>query len=167
MLNSPLPVSDVRAEIPDATVAQLWGIRAARDPDHIYCTYEGEDWTIGRMHQRSNRIANGLLGVSAEASRVAVMLPNDPEYAAVIFALAKAGLVRIPVNVHLKDLALDFIFSRFEPQILIADLAYKPALEPILPGYPDVEVIWRDARAPENCQLNLLAAAAGAHAPET
>lgn len=167
MLDSPEPSDgNVRADIPDTTIAQLWKTRAESDPDHVYCTFEGKDWTIGRMHDRSNRIANGLLDVAAQGSRVAVMLPNDPEYAAVIFGLAKAGLVRIPVNVHLKDLALDFIFARFEPQVLIADLAYKPALEYILPNYPAVKVIWRDATAPQNCPLNLLAATAGAHEPE-
>lgn len=168
MLQNTEPMDDaVRAEIPDATIAQLWKQRAARDPDHVYCTFEGEDWTIRRMHERSNRIANGLLAVTAEGSRVAVMLPNDPEYAAVIFGLAKAGLVRIPVNVHLKDLALDFVFSRFEPQVLIADLAYKAVLEPILPNYPAVQVIWRDAANAGNCALSQLTSAAGAHDPAT
>ncbi len=156
---SPKTVDD-HVELPTATIAELWTARAAQDPDHVYCTYEGEDWTIGRMHDRSNRIANGLLTQLSTGDRVAVMLPNDPEYAAVIFGLAKAGLVRIPVNVHLKDLALEFIFERFDPRGLIADFSYKAALAPILEKYPALTVIWRDSSAPDGCALSTLAAAA-------
>lgn len=157
---------EAQVELLTATIAELWRRRAAQDPDHVYCTFEGEDWTIGRMHDRSNRIANGLLSITSTGSRVAVMLPNDPEYAAVIFGLAKAGLVRIPVNVHLKDLALEFIFDRFDPDVLIADLTYKPVLAPVLDKYPAVTVVWRDASVEDGCALNALATTADAHDPE-
>ncbi|NKK69370.1 AMP-binding protein [Rhizobium leguminosarum bv. viciae] len=152
--------------VPTATIAELWSMRAARDPHHVYCTFGGDVWTIGRMHERSNRIANGLLGEFSPGSRVALMLPNDPEYAAVIFGLAKAGLVRIPINVHLKDLALEFVFDRFEPHALIADVTYRTALVPVLEKFPQLTVIWRDASLGDVCALNALSMAAGAHDPE-
>jgi crotonobetaine/carnitine-CoA ligase len=71
------------------------------------------------------------------------MLPSHPDHVIVIFALAKAGLVRIPVNVHLKAAALDFVFDRFEPQALIADEAYSGALAPIVERSPGLSVFWR------------------------
>ena len=128
----------------DITIAQLWDARAARDPEHVYCRFENASWTIGQLDERINRVANALLASGLEkGDRVAVMLPSHPDHVVVIFALAKAGLVRIPVNVHLKAAALDFVFDRFEPHALIADDAYAGALAPIVERSPGLSLCWR------------------------
>ncbi|MDR6871971.1 crotonobetaine/carnitine-CoA ligase [Bosea sp. BE125] len=128
----------------EITISQLWDRRAASDPDHVYCRFQDESWTIGRLDAAINRLANALLATGLkQGDRVAVMLPSHPEHIIVIFALAKAGLLRIPVNTHLKGAALDFVFDRFEPHALIADAAYAEPLAPVLRRLPDLSVFWR------------------------
>ncbi len=128
----------------DLTIRQLWDRRAARDPDHVYCRFANEDWTIGRLDAAINRVANALLAQGlTRGDRVAVMLPSHPDHIITLFALAKVGLVRIPVNVHLKGAALDFVFERFQPRALIADVAYAEALEPCLATAQTGLVVWR------------------------
>lgn len=145
------------AEEGDLTIRQLWDRRATRDPDHVYCRFEGKAWTIGDLDAAINRVANGLLSQGLKpGDRVAVMLPSHPDHVITIFALAKVGLVRIPVNVHLKGAALDFVFDRFQPRALIADAAYGAALEACpARGGLDLEV-WRGGVAGQLCFEDLL-----------
>ena len=87
------------------------------------------------------------MGLSVEArrpgDRVAVMLPSHPDHIITIFALAKAGLIRIPVNVHLKGAALDFVFEKFDPHWLIADHDHASVLSGIIELRPAMSLLWR------------------------
>ncbi|HEV7256977.1 MAG TPA: AMP-binding protein [Bosea sp. (in: a-proteobacteria)] len=133
----------------DMTIAALWERRAAIDPGHVYCRFGEDSFTIGALNERINRLANGLLAAGAKpGDRVAVMLPSHPDHIVTIFALAKAGLVRIPVNVHLKGAALDFVFDRFEPHWLIADRDYAAVLAPATARLPGLSVLWRGGDEP-------------------
>lgn len=135
----------------ETTIGQLWNDRAQKDPDHVYCRFGSENWTIGALDARINRLANALLAQGLKkGDRVAVMLPSHPDHVVTIFALAKAGLVRIPVNVHLKGASLSFVFERFAPHALIADAAYRDALGPILSTQPDLQEIWRAEGQPSD-----------------
>ncbi|WP_108660613.1 AMP-binding protein [Acuticoccus kandeliae] len=148
------------------TIARHWRHRAETDPAHVYCTFAGRAWTIDAMDRHSNRIANGLAARldAGPGTRVALMLPNDPDHVGAIFGLAKAGMVRIPVNVNLRGPALAFLFDRFAPRALIADIAYREALAPVLAEHPEVDIVWRDGTAA--CPFAALLAAAPDSAPE-
>jgi crotonobetaine/carnitine-CoA ligase len=137
--------------IDDATIGQLWDARAAQGSAHIYCRFQDQDWTVGELNERINRLANALLAAGLrKGDRVAVMLPSHPDHIVTIFALAKAGLIRIPVNVHLKGASLDFVFDRFEPHALIADRAYADALAPIAARLPALQIVWRGGDGPHD-----------------
>ncbi len=134
----------------EITIAQLWNARMRRDPAHVYCRFHDQAWTIAALDERINRLANALLDSGLrKGDRVALMLPSHPDHVVAIFALAKAGLVRIPVNVHLKAASLDFVFDRFEPHALIADHDYGEALAPIVERLPGLRLVWRGGAAPE------------------
>jgi crotonobetaine/carnitine-CoA ligase len=133
----------------EITIGQLWDRRAESGPGHVYCSFDDQDWTVGELNGRINRLANALLASGLrKGDRVALMLPSHPDHVVAIFALAKAGLVRIPVNVHLKGASLDFVFDRFEPHALIADLDHAEALKPIIGRLPGLRVIWRGDASP-------------------
>ena len=54
---------------------------------------DGRRLSFRELDHRSNRLANGLLGLGLRpGDRVAAVLPNIPEYIEVCFGLAKAGL---------------------------------------------------------------------------
>lgn len=128
----------------DTTLRTLWDNRAATTPDHVYCRFNDENWTVGVLNARINRLANALLASGlAPGDRVAVMLPSHPDHIVAIFALAKVGLIRIPVNTHLKGAALDFVFRQFEPRAFIADIAYSEVLAPIVKDALVSRAIWR------------------------
>ena len=131
-------------QVGDETLREALERRARDTPDDVYCTFEGEPLTIAALDAAVNRVANALLARGLrKGDRVALMLPSHPDHIVAIFALAKVGLVRVPVNVHLKGAALAFVFEQFHPRALIADRDYASQLRDVLAGRPLDLVIWR------------------------
>jgi len=112
------------------TIAALLVRRAREQPDQVYCTFGEDATTFAALDARVNQIANLLTAKGLrQGDRVAVMLPGHPDHLFVIFALAKLGLVRVPVNVHLIGAPLAHVFEQLQPQALIADVAYAGVVQ--------------------------------------
>lgn len=75
--------------------AERYGSRTALVfGDRRYCFDE--------LHRRSNRLAHALMARCLHrGERVALLLDNGPEYVEALFALMKAALVMVPVNLRL------------------------------------------------------------------
>ncbi len=132
-------------EVGATTLRELMDRRAAADPHHIYCRFGDTDYSFGRIDESTNRLANGLLALGLQpGDRVMLMLPGHPDHIVSIFALAKVGLVRVPVNIHLIGPALQFAVDSADPQALIVDEAYLDTIAPCLEGR-SVQVIVRSA----------------------
>lgn len=113
----------------DETIAQCLRRRAATEPDTIFCEFRGESWSVGQLNEQATGIAHELwvLGLRP-GDRVAVMLPTRPLHLFTLFALALLGLVRVPINIHLRGSPLNNLFEQLAPQALIADPNYREAL---------------------------------------
>lgn len=74
------------------------------------------------LNQNANRYANAFLarGVSKNA-KVAIMLPNCPEYLYSWFGLAKIGAVIVPVNTAQKGELLQYIIDSSDAQAIVTD----------------------------------------------
>lgn len=61
--------------------------------------FEGKTYTYQDLDQQASRVANGLkaLGIR-QGDRVAIMLPNIPEFAFSFFGIQKLGAVAVPFN---------------------------------------------------------------------
>ena len=132
----------------ELTIRQMMDAEAQAMPGRIYCTFKGEALTFGELDSRVNRIANALLAQGlVPGDRVALMLPGHPDHIACIFALAKVGLVRVPVNTSLVGASLEYPFDAFAVDALIADAAYAAALAPVLATRPLKFLAWRGGAA--------------------
>jgi crotonobetaine/carnitine-CoA ligase len=128
----------------DTTFRQILDAEAIAAPDRVYCTFGGRSVTLGELDAQVNRIANGLLARGLQpGDRVALMLPSHPDHIACIFALAKIGLVRVPINTALQGPSLDHPFRAFDVDALIADVAHADVLAPVLATHALKLVIWR------------------------
>jgi crotonobetaine/carnitine-CoA ligase len=88
----------------------------------VFARFDGGDITIARLDIASDRLAAGLLQRGlVRGDRVAVMLRNGPLALTLIFALAKAGLIWVPVNVQLRGASLRYILEHAEPRLLIIE----------------------------------------------
>ncbi|MEV4702848.1 long-chain fatty acid--CoA ligase [Actinoplanes sp. NPDC049316] len=76
---------------------------ATRRPTAPALTYEGATMTYAELDTRSDAVAAGLIerGVRP-GDRVALQLPNIPEYPVAYYGILKAGAVAVPLSVLLK-----------------------------------------------------------------
>jgi acyl-CoA synthetase (AMP-forming)/AMP-acid ligase II len=74
---------------------------AWRYPDKIALICGDSKMTWAAVDERANRLATFLLSRGlVQGDRVAVGAPNTIEWPEIVFGLAKAGLVLVPVNVR-------------------------------------------------------------------
>jgi len=87
-------------EYPEITLPQFLVDTAARHPDYIVTTFNGDDITYKEMDGKVNAFARALgeLGVK-RGDRVALVLPNSPTYVIAAYAVMKLGAIVVNINV--------------------------------------------------------------------
>ena len=102
---------------------------AAREPDRVFARFEGHDLTLGALDRMSAAFAAALaLRAPGPDTRVAVMMANSPQTLAVLFGIARAGAVWVPVNARLRGEGLRYILEHCEPRVLVADADLVPTV---------------------------------------
>jgi fatty-acyl-CoA synthase len=88
----------------ELVVGDLARLGARRSPDRVAVRMrEGRGVTYAELDQRTDRLANALLGIGlAPGDRVGAWMDDCVEYVELYLALAKAGLVMVPVNGRLR-----------------------------------------------------------------
>jgi len=128
--------------VSDETLRQRMDRRAKEDPGFVMLKFRDRDYTFGEIDAMVNRVANGLLARGLRpGDRVALMLPSHPDHLVAILALAKVGLVRVPINTAFKGASLAYPFDTFAPRALVADASYADQLQEALPA-DAVEMTW-------------------------
>ncbi|GAA3208793.1 long-chain fatty acid--CoA ligase [Actinocorallia longicatena] len=73
------------------------------EPDKPLCHVNELTFTYAQVDEISGRVATSLAGLGLErGDRVAIQLPNLPQFLFLYFAILKAGLVAVPINPLLK-----------------------------------------------------------------
>ena len=84
-------------------LVQLFTDTADRSPDRVALRLDDQTVTYGALAETSERVAALIAAHDvAPGDRVAVMLPNVPEFAAVYYGVLRAGGVVVPMNPLLK-----------------------------------------------------------------
>jgi long-chain acyl-CoA synthetase len=97
--------------------------RYAHEHKSRIAVVSGEEiWTFAEVHERSNRLANGLrdLGVR-KGDRVATLISNSPRYQEIEFALSKIAAIRVALNLRLSLEELIWQIGDIEPKTLIME----------------------------------------------
>lgn len=101
---------------------------AERFADKIAITFEGRHVTFRDVDERVNRLANGLLDLGLQhGDRVAAWQDNTPAAIEVRFALMKAGLCMVALNVRQSPAEHAHIIQHSCSRCLILDGDYLPA----------------------------------------
>ncbi len=97
------------------TVASALALRATSDPGRPYLVSAAGTLTFAEVDSRSDALAAALanLGVE-EGDRVALILPNCPEFVVSLFAVAKLGGVIVPLNPRLPSADLQYTLRHSE-----------------------------------------------------
>ncbi|HXA31465.1 MAG TPA: AMP-binding protein [Acidimicrobiales bacterium] len=82
--------------------------------------------TFAEVGDRSGRLANVLAGLTSEpGARVAILMRNRLEYVEADFAIARAGMVKVPINPRLSDDERRYLLADSGASVLITEAAER------------------------------------------
>jgi len=97
------------------TIAQSVATYAAIHPEKIAARDSRRFLTYLQWHERTNRLANALIGLGlTKGERVAILAYNCLEWMEMYIALGKAGLVAVPINFRLVAQEIRYITENCE-----------------------------------------------------
>jgi fatty-acyl-CoA synthase len=108
-------------------IGNLVEVAAVRfgDREAIYCASTGRRFTFQQLNERVNRLANGLIGLGiTKGDAAAFLCMNRAEIVETYFALAKIGVVGIPLNYRLAPAEMIEIMKDCEAKAFIFDIPF-------------------------------------------
>ena len=104
--------------------------------------FEGKQISYAQLNESVNKLANGLksLGIK-KGDRVAIMLPNIPEFVYSFYALQKLGAIAVPFNTMYKGREVLHILNDSGAKAIIALTNFAPLINEIQPDVPTLEHI--------------------------
>jgi len=152
------------AEVPKSleyhsgTILELVEKNVREHPERRAIVFFGRVTTFGQVGRAIDRLAAGLaaLGVGA-GDRVALLLPNCPQYIYAFYALMKLGAVIVPVNPLSAERELEFIFTDAGVKAVIALDLLAGRLQKVRERVPSVKtVVYTSLREEMPFPLNVL-----------
>jgi crotonobetaine/carnitine-CoA ligase len=129
----------------DDGFAPLLARSAQANPSGLFARYEGEPVSFGELEVMANALASWMRRIGlAPGDTVALMLRNSPLALALLFAIARARAVWIPINVQSRGENLGYIFNHSAPKLIIADAALTPTIETSGANLTGVQVFTTD-----------------------
>lgn len=118
-------------------LAEHW---AKATPKRAALVYEGKETSFADLNRNVNRLANGLKGLGIKkGDRVAIMLPNIPEFIYAFFACQKLGAVAVPFNTMYKGGEIVHILRDCRAKAIITLTNFVTLINEIKPDVPDLE----------------------------
>ncbi|MFI6158302.1 amino acid adenylation domain-containing protein, partial [Kitasatospora sp. NPDC051170] len=112
--------NDTAAEVPAATLPELFAAQAARTPEAVAVVFEDVELSYAELDARSNRLARALIarGVGPE-SVVAVLLERSVELPTALLAVLKAGAAYQPVDPGHPDDRIAYLLADTAPACVL------------------------------------------------
>lgn len=118
-------------------IGEAVSLYAYIDKDKIGARDSKRSITYGQWDERSLRLANGLLGLGLEkGDRVAILAYNCLEWMEIYVAMAKAGLVAVPVNFRLIGPEITYIVQNCEAKAMILQEPFRELIDGIREDLP-------------------------------
>jgi long-chain acyl-CoA synthetase len=93
--------------------------------------------TYGQLNEQANRFAAGLQGLGVkQGDRVAIILPNCPQFMVALFGALKAGAVAMPLNPAYVARELRGQFNDAGVEIVVALNTVAPRVQEVMPETP-------------------------------
>lgn len=143
------------ADMEHDRIHSLWDViayHAARAPDAPALQFEGRKTSYAGLVAAAEALAASLVaGGLARGQRVAYLGKNSDVYFVLLYALARAGAVLVPLNWRLAPEEWAFIMRDAEAVRLFADSAYLPAATALSTelNLPPAELIPAESAAPD------------------
>lgn len=111
-----------------------------RNPNKTAFVFKDRRLTYSEFDERVNRLANGLISKGySPGDHIAILAFNCIEYFEILFALAKAGMVGVPVNFRLVGYELAYIINQSDSKAIIYDASFRDALKDVRASFERIE----------------------------
>ncbi len=151
------------------TVADAVATHARLTPHNLGARDSRRELSFAHWHERATRLANGLLGLGlAKGDRVALLAYNRVEWMELYVALARAGLVAVPINFRLTPPEIAYIVQHSGARACVVQDELVDQVEAIrgnLNLLPQAHICLGERAAPGWTDYEALIAAASAADP--
>ena len=142
------------------TLARTFAGRAEEHPDRAMLVAAGRTWSYGQVDAKAAALAAALGELCIESDdRIAIVMPNWPEWVITLLAAAKLGATVVPLNARLSYHELKYQLRHAEVSAVFAaerhgGIDYLQIFEDIIAELPDLlylvtvgdEDLWYDDR---------------------
>ncbi len=106
---------------PEKPVFTVLSESAEKFPDRVCVHYNGSDFTYAEMEDLSSRFASALISLGVRrGDRVAIFLPNIPQFLIAYFGIVKAGGIVVTNNPIYKERELEYQLRDSGAEVIIA-----------------------------------------------
>src|SRR5438094_530597 len=108
------------------TLGALIDELAAARPDADAIVFPGERLTFAALRDRSDAIARAFLAVGVRKDdRIAILLPNRPEWLITAFAAAKVGAVSVAISTFSTAREIAWTLEHAQPTVVVTMEAFR------------------------------------------
>jgi crotonobetaine/carnitine-CoA ligase len=110
-----------------------------KNPEKPYLWWEGENISYVEMYRQIAKAANGFreLGIQ-KGDRVALMLPNLPEFLYIWLGLNSIGVSIVPINTFFKEDETAYAVNHSDSKLMVTHQNYYPLILTILSRCPQI-----------------------------
>jgi fatty-acyl-CoA synthase len=129
------------------SVAQVLEDNAREQPERVFLVFGDRHITYAQLNARSSAIAAALHELGVErGDRIALDLPNWPEFVLTMFAAAKLGAVIVPLNPRYTVPELQYMLRHSEATVVVCaetlnGIDYLQLFESFLTSLPDLQYL--------------------------
>lgn len=129
------------------SVADILTDRAAENSGHVFIVSGDRRLTYGQVESQATALAAALYELGVEAGdRIALNLPNWPEFVVSMFAAAKLGATIVPLNPKYTTPELQYMLRHSESVVVVTaenwdGVDYLARFEGFLGSLPDLQYV--------------------------
>lgn len=111
-------------------IKDIWNIKDVventanlmKEKEYLIYTPSGQTYTYEESNRIANKIAHSFTSIGLKkGDRLGVYMSNKPEYVFVLFAVAKLGLIQVPINVNFRENEISYMVEKTEIETIISD----------------------------------------------
>lgn len=107
-------------------------VNAKKFPHKVALKDKTRSFTYPQTNKRVNQLAHGLLALGlSKGDNVAVLLENSIEIVEIYLAVAKTGMIIVPINFRLVSAEVQYIANNSDAKAFIVDAEFSPTVDPI------------------------------------
>ena len=158
----------IMKHVPPATLCELLGNEATRQPDQVALIFKDQRWTYREFQREVNRVARGLNGIGVrKGDRVALVLPNSAEFLFAVFATTAIGAVFVPLNPGYTAEEAEYVLHHSGAALCLTSPELLPLIHSVRARVPALKkvIVIGDGEAGEVIPWSRVVAGSGEEAP--